>query len=538
MSGASHAAAVTLQIACVAIVVAFVPAAIGLGYDAFAVPKEMIAALAPLVAAALALLAPRPLRFSWVDAALAGFTLVSAVALAQAGSPTLAWRAFGISCGGVAAFLAARRLASMGHRRGLLVAVGAAAVVGAASILLEAHGLLPDLSMAGRAPGGTEGNRNYMAHLLVAVLPLLVVAGARTRGAVRASLLVGLAVVVMAIVLSRSRGAWLAGFSALAVTCAGSLLVRRPQAGTLRRLGAALSCCVVAVLAAVHLPNQLRWHSDDPFLATAAAIVDHDEGTGRGRLIQYRNTLAIIPEAPLVGVGPGNWSLAYPAHASAADPSYSPRSAQPVNRLPNSDWLGLAAERGLLGLAAVLLAGAVLVASCWRGLRSATGTGAELTVVCLATMAGVAVAGVFDAVLLRPTPLLVVAILVGAAAPELPSVRALVPSRWTGRLAAMLAAAAILVGVELYPVVEATAHRRAYLVDGRIERMARAADATPDDYRLQMALALRWAQRNRCDRALEPARRALSTCPHLALARSILARCGARAGLDVRRAPR
>ena len=524
MSSASRAACVTLQIACVAVVVLFIPAAAGLGYDAFAVPKEVVAAIAPLFACALALLAARPLRLSWPEAALAGFLLVSAAALAQAASPTLAWRAFAVSCGGVAAFLAARRLAALGHRRALLAAAGAAAVVGALTVLLEAHGVTPELSMIGRSPGGSEGNRNYMAHLLVAGLPLLLVGGARTSGATRAGLLAGLAVVVMAIVLSRSRGAWLAGTAAVAVSCAGILLARHADRVTPRRLAAALLCCVVAVLAAVHLPNQLRWGSDDPFLATAAAIVDGDRGTGRGRLIQYRNTLAMIPEAPLLGVGPGNWSLGYPAHASAGDPSYMPRSPQPVNRLPSSDWLGLAAERGLLALLAALAAGATLAIACWRRLRSASESGADRAVVCLATMAAVAVAGVFDAVLSRPTPLLVVAVLIGAAAPEGAGVP--VPDRWARRTAALLALAAIFLGIRLAPLVEATHHRTAYLTGGRIERLERAADATPDDYRVQMALALRWARRNRCDRAAGPARRALATMPGLSLARSILERCG------------
>jgi len=282
------------------------------------------------------------------------------------------------------------------------------------------------------------------------------------------------------------------------------------------------------VLAAVSMPNSLRWASGDPFLATAAAIADHDRGTGRGRLIQYRNTLSVIAEAPLVGVGPGHWSLAYPAHASAGDPSYTRGSVQPVNRLPNSDWLGLAAERGLLGLLAVLVAGAALVAGCWTRLRSETESGAELAVVCLASAAAVAVAGLFDAVLLRPTPLLVVAILLGATAPGAIAsggVRGFVPGRWSGRVAALLAAAAILVALRLAPFVEATYHRTA---GGGSDGITRAAGATPDDYRLQMVLALGWARRNRCDLAREPARRALATLPQLALARSILKRCEAR----------
>ncbi len=55
--------------------------------------------------------------------------------------------------------------------------------------------------------------------------------------------------------------------------------------------------------------------------------------------------------------------------------------------------------------------------------------------------------------------------------------------------------------------------------------MERAAGATPDDFRLQMTLALDWLDLGRCDRASARARSALASYPHLPVARSILARC-------------
>ncbi len=163
-------------------------------------------------------------------------SIASAVGLALADNQTLAWRAFAVSAGGVAAFLSARRLAEAGHRRALLVAVGAAAVVGAGSVLLESHGLIPTVSMSGAGPGGTEGNRNYMAHVCVAALPLLLVAASRARG--RLVSVAALLVVAMALVLSRSRGAWLAGGTALVATVRPSPSdAHRPPAPGHRRAG-------------------------------------------------------------------------------------------------------------------------------------------------------------------------------------------------------------------------------------------------------------------------------------------------------------
>ena len=521
--GASRAATAILAFACVAAVVLVIPSATGLGYDRFALPKELLVAIAPLLAGVLALLAPAPLCVTRIGAALCGFLVASAAGLALADNQTLAWRAFAVSAGGVVAFLTARRLAGSGHRHALLVAVGAAAVVGAGSVLLEAHGLIPAVSMSGTGPGGTEGNRNYMAHVCVAALPLLLIAASRSRG--RIVSLAALLVVAMALVLSRSRGAWLAGGTALVATVALLQVMRTGRP----RVAVAVLVCALAAAAAVIVPNQLRWTSDDPFLDTLGAMTEHRRGSGRGRIIQYRNTLSVIAEAPILGVGPGNWSMAYPAHASRGDPSYQRHGIQPVNRMPSSDWLGLVAERGAIGALCIAGAALLIAAACWRALRrESPGSGAsadgQMAAVCLATLAGIAVAGAVDAALLRPTPLLIVAVLAGATAP---ADRVLLELRrsWVGALTASLAVAALVVALRLYPVAEATLHRWRYHALGGVEHMERAASATPDDFRLQMILALDWVDLGRCDRAGERARMALASNPHLPMARSILKRC-------------
>jgi O-antigen ligase len=520
MADPARTACLILAVACPVVVAAFVPGADALGYDQFAVPKETVVAVAPVAAAAVAALSGGPLRVTPVAGCLAGFLLISAVGLAAATSAFLAWRSLLLSAGGALAFVTAQRLVELGHRRALLCAVGAAAVVGAASILLEAHGLLAGLSMSGRGPGGTEGNRNYMAHALVAVSPLLLVGAARARGRARVVLIGALVVVVMAVVLSRSRGAYLAGTAALVVATAG-LLVR----GHRRRVAIPLLACAVAVLAAVAMPNRLSWRAARPYAATLAALTDYRAGTGRGRLIQYRNTLAMIADAPLLGVGPGNWSVAYPAHASRHDPSHQPMAIQPVNRLPSGDWIGLAAERGIAGLLCVLAAGLLIARSCCSALRRAGAPHGELAVVCLAALAATAVAGSFDAVLSRPTPLLLAATLIGASAPPM---RAMASVRRPRLVAALLVAALLAAVAHLSALVEATLHHRSYRAGGDVAALERAAAATPGDFRLQAQLALHWSRKGRCERATGPARRALASYPSLAAARQALRGCRTR----------
>ncbi len=297
------------------------------------------------------------------------------------------------------------------------------------------------------------------------------------------------------------------------------------------RVAVALLVCALAAAAAVIVPNQLRWSSDDPFLDTLGAMAEHRRGSGRGRVIQYRNTLSLIAEAPVLGVGPGNWSMAYPAHASRGDPSYQRHGIQPVNRMPNSDWLGLVAERGAVGALCIAAAALLIAAACWRALRGSSGSDespgsadGQMAAVCLASLAGVAVAGAVDAALLRPTPLLIVAVLAGGTAPPDRALLELGRS-WARALTAALAVAALGIALRLYPVAEATLHRWRYHALGGVEHMERAAGATPDDFRLQMILALDWVDLGRCDRAEQRARMALASNPHLPMAHSILERC-------------
>ena len=48
------------------------------------------------------------------------------------------------------------------------------------------------------------------------------------------------------------------------------------------RLVIAVLVCALAAAAAIALPNQLRWASDDPFLDTLGAMADHHGGAAAG----------------------------------------------------------------------------------------------------------------------------------------------------------------------------------------------------------------------------------------------------------------
>ena len=101
--------------------------------------------------------------------------------------------------------------------------------------LLQTYGLRIDAFSLNRAPGGTFGNRNFMAHLCVIVFPALLLSTLRAQSP-RAFGWWGaaLATVAGALVLSRSRAAWLALIACVVVLAAFAYLVLRRTRGSFR----------------------------------------------------------------------------------------------------------------------------------------------------------------------------------------------------------------------------------------------------------------------------------------------------------------
>ncbi|HYI07960.1 MAG TPA: O-antigen ligase family protein [Thermoanaerobaculia bacterium] len=207
----------------------------------------------------------------------------------------------------------------------------------------------------------------------------------------------GIAIVTATLVLTRSRAAWLAFAAVVLVTLAAILRASLLRITWRRRLFLVLFTGG-GIAAALLLPNTLRWRDDNPYLATVQRVADYEGGSGRGRLIQYRQSLQMALRDPLFGAGPGNWAVEYPGHAARNDPSMNDSEpGMTFNPWPSSDWVAYVSERGFL--AAGLLA-AVFLLLALDGWRQKDLAGVAL----LGTVAGAGVTGLFDAMLLLPIP--------------------------------------------------------------------------------------------------------------------------------------
>jgi len=466
--------------------------------DRFFVPKELVLHLAAALAGLLAIRALWRMSVTRVDLLLAGYLGLSAISALLATNRWLAMRALAVSASSLLLFWIARTLRDAGLARPLLGVLAMAVVVAAATSLLQTYGLDIEFFSVNRAPGGTLGNRNFVAHVAAFGFPLLLLC--TLRAARRATYLrwaLGTALVVAALVLTRSRAAWLA-FAAVMLVLIVAMLVSAPlrrDRGIWKRIAGFAALAVACVALSLALPNALHWHGRNPYLDSVRNIAGYSEGSGRGRLVQYGHSLLVALHHPLLGAGPGNWPVDYPLRAARNDPSRDPNDrGMTANPWPSSDLFACISERGI---AAFVLLALALFRLTWSGLRqlrrAIDAQEALAAVAFIGVIAGAVVAGTFDAVLLLAVPAFVVWSALGALwAPEETSPR----TSWRFVVIAVLL-------LSIAGVVRSTSQIAAmdiFATHSDRASITRAAQIDPGSYRIQMRLA-RMGGRARCEHA-------------------------------------
>jgi hypothetical protein len=528
-SATTRLAAVVIQGAAFVIVLAALPYPV-FELDRYTFPKELVLSVAALAATLLCLASARRLTVFVVDALLVAYLGVSAVSALLATNGWLAFRALGVSLAGAALFWCARTVARAGRGDALLKGLAAAVVLGALTGLAQAYGLVEtNLASLSRAPGGTFGNRNFMAHLVAIGLPVLLYVALEARSRPRFLLAaIGVSLAAAALVLSRSRAAWLgAGASGLFLVVEGLWLGRLWMEERVQRRVLQLASVLLASLAlALVLPNRLNWRSDSPYLESLTSVANYKEGSGRGRLIQYRNTLSMAADHAILGVGPGNWPVFYPRYMSPADPSFDHDDIIPTNPWPSSDWMAVAAERGFVAGVLLVLVGISIALGAWARVRVGARKVPALTdLAIVATLLAVTVVGAFDAVLVLPVPTLFAWTIIGVLASSARPIREL-PLAPRARRVALAGVA--LVGLVFVGRSAAQTLAMGVFSGGDRADMARAAAIDPGSYRIRMLLARSWARAGRCDRAIPLARDARELFPNYPAPRELLRACGAR----------
>lgn len=499
--------------------------------DRFLIPKELALHVTALLAGVLALRALRRTTMTSVDRLLLVYLLLSALSAAAATNRWLGLRALAISVSAIVLFWVARALREAGLGRALLAGLAIAVAVVALTSLAQTYGLRLDIFSLNRAPGGTLGNRNFVAHAAAFGFPIVLLAALRAR---RFSSFLWSAAGVMttaaALVLTRSRAAWLA-FAAVVVVFFVAMIVSGPlrrDGRTWRRSIGVLVLAALAVAAALALPNTLRWRSENPYLESVQGVANYQEGSGHGRLVQYGRSLLVALRHPLLGVGPGNWPVVYPRHAPDNDPSMNPSEpGMTFNPWPSSDWVAFIAERGFAAAIVLALVFFRLIASALRQLFNAADAGEGIVAAALlATIAGACVAGAFDAVLLLALPTMIVWTALGA----LWTPDAGVVSGWFRRAEPRsYASIPVVLGLGLVALAAIGAARSVaqvmamdtFATESSRAALERASQIDPGSYRLHLRLARNGKRSQRCAHAMA----AVSLFPDAEAARQVSRGC-------------
>ena len=520
-------ATAVLQVGVIAVALVVLPYKL-FELDRYFVPKELVLHVVALSAALLVLARGRTIELDVADALLAAFLAWSALATVFATNHWLAQRALGVSVSGALVFWSARRIsadAETGSHR-LLVGAAIAAVCAVATGLAQAYGVNTDWFSFNRAPGGTFGNRNFVAHFAVIGLPALVysiVTARRLGGALLGS--IGVAAVAALLVLSRSRAAWLAVGASAAVVAIPLLASRKYWRGAIPsgRFVLLLLATVIGVCVAIALPNSLRWTSDSPYLDTARNVVDYSSGSGRGRLTQYANSMRIALADPVFGAGPGNWPVSYPRHAPSNDASLA-GDGMTSNPWPSSDWVAFVSERGVVAAVALFGVFVVLMLGALRRWSQLPTPESVLTKVTLAaTIPAVLVVGAFDACLLLAAPSLLAWCIIGAASGLGRGGRTLhaIGPRW-GMVWAMLL---LVTGVSIARSATQAAAIVTVGEGGSRSGWMQGATLDPGSYRIAVRVAQQLAGRGHCAEARVYARRAAALFPSAGEPKRLLRAC-------------
>lgn len=172
--------------------------------------------------------------------------------------------------------------------------------------------------------------------------------GSKISSVIFASVLPLAATVIMiiALVFTYSRGAWigfLGSMIALGIIITFWLKTFRNWS-RLKKWGALAVVALIIISAVMLMPNQIK---------ERAATLFEFEGTNfkdmslQGRLIVNRNTLEMIKDYPILGSGPGTFTILYPKYRD-------PRLRTFMNATHN-DYLQYAEEMGLFGIGSFIL---------------------------------------------------------------------------------------------------------------------------------------------------------------------------------------
>ncbi|SHK02481.1 O-antigen ligase [Desulfatibacillum alkenivorans DSM 16219] len=288
-------------------------------------------------------------------------------------------------------------------------------------------------------PASTFTNRNMAVHFIVLTLPL----GAgfflqEKRGWPAAAFLVCTTLMLNYLFYTSNRAGWLCLLLQIAVFAALLLLykIKTGAIGVNRGKRISLAVCLALFLVLFNCgPKGLEWQFGKIFQRVSVLTQSNMESPGtspktspsaekwqdspaapgkydaskRLRLDIWANTLAMIKEHPLLGVGMGSHKVLYPIYSRRAKVEGVFSEESQLSNVHN-DYLQIAAELGLPGLAMALWLGVSAFFILLRLFRKENGEEKFLVIALAACLAGISLNAAASFPFQRMVPLLVVSL--------------------------------------------------------------------------------------------------------------------------------
>lgn len=216
--------------------------------------------------------------------------------------------------------------------------------------IFEYWGIVTIINGGWIGPGATMLNRNLFASYLFLCLPFVLYNVAVGTGLWRISGIAAFGATMYAVIITQTRAVWIGCLLGTVVTVAIMAVIDfRKSIAFPRRQWRVIAILATVALIAVSLARlaiPADW--EKPSLRKrAASIFDPSQASNRERLVLWGKTIRMIRDHPLRGAGAGNWKIMLPRYGIGDLPL---QTAQSFEVRPYNEFLGAAAETGIIGL--------------------------------------------------------------------------------------------------------------------------------------------------------------------------------------------
>ena len=206
----------------------------------------------------------------------------------------------------------------------------------------------------------TLGRYNFTAEYLVTIIPLGLIM-LTVNGKKRFLFFFAMMLMLFCLLLTQARASWLALFVSF-LFILGMLVWRRKLVfPKIKKKLIIIIPLLIFLLIPFFLSTHNIWRKS---WQRAVSSFDFQQGSVRSRLLIYRDTLRMVKENPVLGVGLGNFKVIYPLYQDQESLSGDVR----IEHVHN-EYLQIAVESGIIGLSLffwfLLLSGKI----CWHLLR-------------------------------------------------------------------------------------------------------------------------------------------------------------------------